>query len=294
MERVLTIPWQTGAGNILLTEDAAGGVTISSDAPSDVGQRTQSIRLYTTNTSGAQDETTLTVHQQEAEVATRIMTGDTVLGLHDLVPRLEEGTYYVILYLVGKGGNGGSAGNGWAFNHGGSGGAGANGNIVRLSGRISTADTLEVKWNDGQPSLLLNGQTVAQAFAGGNGGNGGNAGAFSSGDGGAGGTAPAPTLPANGWNILTVYRDSQAPSGTDGGAAQGDTTGVQPNPLPGTKYDAYAAAGAGSTGANSTTATGTGCAVVEVYYKADDLDITVLIDNAGRILRDNNGLTLIT
>ncbi len=47
MERILTIPWRTGAGNILITEAADGIVTLSSDTPNTHLARSQTVRFYT-------------------------------------------------------------------------------------------------------------------------------------------------------------------------------------------------------------------------------------------------------
>ena len=68
MERILTIPWQTGAGNILVKEAADGRVTVSSDTPNAHLARSQTVRFYTLK-GDAEEQTT--VRQRGARVILR-------------------------------------------------------------------------------------------------------------------------------------------------------------------------------------------------------------------------------
>lgn len=61
MERIL-IPWKEGTGNIVI-EEVGGGIKLSSDTVNDSVDRLQSVRYYTTNTSGAIAEATQQVTQ---------------------------------------------------------------------------------------------------------------------------------------------------------------------------------------------------------------------------------------
>lgn len=58
MERVLTIPWQTGAGNILVEESVDGAVTVRSDSANEHLARIQTVQFYTLR-GGAKVNTTV-------------------------------------------------------------------------------------------------------------------------------------------------------------------------------------------------------------------------------------------
>lgn len=78
MERIL-IPWGTGKGNIVI-EEVGGELKLSSDTVNDSVDRTQTVRYYTTNTSGATAEAT----QQVTQLGLRIGLRDSnALTLRD-------------------------------------------------------------------------------------------------------------------------------------------------------------------------------------------------------------------
>lgn len=69
MERIL-IPWEEGSGNIVI-EEVGGELKLSSDTVNDSVDRVQSVRYYTTNTSGAIAEATQQVTQLGKRVGLR-------------------------------------------------------------------------------------------------------------------------------------------------------------------------------------------------------------------------------
>lgn len=73
MERIL-IQWNEGTGNIVI-EEVGGEVKLSSDTVNDSVDRVQSIRYYTTNTSGMTAEATQQVTQLGKRVGLRDSAG---------------------------------------------------------------------------------------------------------------------------------------------------------------------------------------------------------------------------
>lgn len=71
MERIL-IPWEEGTGNIVI-EEVGGEIKLSSDTVNDSVDRVQSVRYYTTNTSGAIAEST----QQVTQIGKRVGLRDS-------------------------------------------------------------------------------------------------------------------------------------------------------------------------------------------------------------------------
>lgn len=82
MERVLTIPWQTGAGNILIEESADGAVNVRSDSANEHLARSQSVRFYTLK-GGAEAE--VTVNQRGNRVILRDNAGRVLRDKNGLI-----------------------------------------------------------------------------------------------------------------------------------------------------------------------------------------------------------------
>ena len=82
MERVLTIPWQTGAGNILIEESADGAVFVRSDSANEHLARSQSVRFYTLK-GGAEVNTT--IHQKGGRVILRENAGRVLRDKNGLI-----------------------------------------------------------------------------------------------------------------------------------------------------------------------------------------------------------------
>lgn len=82
MERVLTIPWHTGEGNILVKEAEDGAVTLGSDSPNLHLARSQTVRFYTLQ-GGA--EVNATVSQKGGRVILRDNTGRILRDKNGLI-----------------------------------------------------------------------------------------------------------------------------------------------------------------------------------------------------------------
>lgn len=82
MERVLTIPWQNGVGDILVEESADGAVTVRSDSENEHLARSQSVRFYTLK-GGA--EVNATVIQKGRRVILRDNAGRILRDKNGLI-----------------------------------------------------------------------------------------------------------------------------------------------------------------------------------------------------------------
>lgn len=74
MDRVLTIPWLTGGGNILVTVTDGGDVAVSSDTPN-TGLARQRVVTFQTTAGGNTATASLTVRQKGARVVLRDSEG---------------------------------------------------------------------------------------------------------------------------------------------------------------------------------------------------------------------------
>ena len=82
MERVLTIPWQNGVGNILVEESADGHCTVRSDSENEHLARSQTVRFYTLK-GGAEAE--VTVNQRGNRVILRDNAGRVLRDKNGLI-----------------------------------------------------------------------------------------------------------------------------------------------------------------------------------------------------------------